>query len=438
VFQRIIFDGTSRLTTLFPRAGSRLLDFVVPLLIANPLLFGITAARYRRAVNGLRTFHRFLVIPDTHIGDSVMSQSALTALRDFFPEAHVDYVANKTAYPLIEGNPEATRVLPLFSEGGYPSPSVLKALKDLALKEPYDLCFCFCPYIKDKDIKPGGQGFINFRNYAPEIIRNEMNLSRVNHIIYLTYWFTRDILGRLVPPVREGAFQGVRVTIADRAVDQARRFAADAGLPSGVPLIFYNPDSASPFTRMPFEKQADLLGRLARLKAFILLGAGHTVANIGERLKATLPLSDRAKAIIVPPDIPLDAYVSLIDVSDVFITGDTGPLHLASARKFSRTGRYAFRNRTAVLSIFGGTPPRMSGYDSFQPGYLPANQDAPSWCYTAVSPCRNITCLNKMFKTCRTVRCFEEMDMESLVARIKIHLESSADKNNEFRLPTAG
>jgi hypothetical protein len=68
----------------------------------------------------------------------------------------------------------------------------------------------------------------------------------------------------------------------------------------------------------------------------------------------------------------------------------------------------------------------MSGYDSFQPGFLPANQDAPSWCYQAGSPCRNITCLNKYFKTCRTVRCFEHVDIAHLADVIVAHVERVA------------
>jgi hypothetical protein len=93
-------------------------------------------------------------------------------------------------------------------------------------------------------------------------------------------------------------------------------------------------------------------------------------------------------------------------------------------------GRHQFRNWIAVLSFFGATPPRMSGYDSFRPGYLPANQDAPSFCYQAVSPCRNVTCLNKLFKTCVTPRCFEHVDVDGLAGQAVAHLHS-------LRLPGA-
>jgi hypothetical protein len=187
----------------------------------------------------------------------------------------------------------------------------------------------------------------------------------------------------------------------------------------------FNPDSSSRFNLMPFESQSRLLGLLAAettAETSILLGAGHTEAGIGERLADSIPSTLRSKVRIVPRTMPLDVFSALIDYADVFVSGDTGPLHLAAARRYSRSGHYQFRNRTAVLSFFGATTPRMSGYDSFQPGYLPANQDAPSWCYQAGSPCRNITCLNKMFKTCKTVRCFEHVDVAGLSTLIAGHL----------------
>jgi len=424
--QKVLFDGTSRLTDHFPRAGARFLDLTVRPLVTSSLLFTFFTHHNQRVVRSLKAFRRFLVISDIHIGDAVMAQASITAVRDLFPDAHVDYVINKAASSLIEGNPEVTRVLPFFTGGFFPSAANLAELSDLVKGEPYDLCLNFSPFIKDKDIVADGHGILNIMTYAPVIMGNEKDTARINHFIYHDYRFTRDLLSIVAQPVRKEAFRGVRLTLTDSAIEQARRFASDAGLSSGMPTVFYNPDAASRYTRMPFEKQADLLVRLARLEALILLGAGHTEAGIGERLKASLPVLFRSKLKIIPSDMPLEVFSALIDFSDVFISGDTGPLHLAAARRYSRSGRFVFHNRTAVLSLFGATPARMSGYDSFQPGYLPANQDAPSWSYTAGSPCRNITCLNKMYKTCRTVRCFEEVDVQSLAQRVRSYLEGLA------------
>jgi hypothetical protein len=184
---------------------------------------------------------------------------------------------------------------------------------------------------------------------------------------------------------------------------------------------------------MPFDAQAELLQEIvarAPTTTTILLGAGHTAAGIGERLLATVPTAMQRCIHIVPRSMPLDDYAALIDFADVFITGDTGPLHLAAARRYARSGCHQFRNRTAVQSFFGATPPRMSGYDSFRSGYLAANQDAPSRCYQAVSPCRNVTCVNKLFKTCVKPRCFEHVDVDALASHAAAHLHS-------LRLPGA-
>jgi len=396
--------------------------------VGNALLSAFLTSHNRKVVRSTKSFRRFLVIPDIHIGDAVMSQAALTALRDFFPDALVDYVVNKTAFPLIEGNPEATRVLSFFPNGTFPSAANLSALRTMIQRGRYDLVLNFCPYIDDKDIGLNGNRLLNFLSHAPTIVRNEKQPFRINHFAYQTYWFTRELLSLVAKPVRVEHFKGLRLTIGDSAVEQARRFASEAGLPLNTPVVMFNPDAASPFTRMPLEKEARLLGRISQLKTPVLLGTGHSWAGIGERLLAFLTPDLRSQIHLVPPSLALEAYTALIDLCDVFVTADTGPLHLAAARKYSRTGRHKFRNRTAVLSFFGATPARMSGYDSFQPGYLPANQDAPSWSYTAESPCRNITCVNKAYKTCRAVRCFEEVDVEGLTGLIRDYLKTLAHR----------
>ncbi len=370
----------------------------------------------------IRSFDKFLVIPDIHIGDAVMTQAALTAIRDFFPHARIDYPVNKTAFPLIEGNPEATRVLPFFSNGLFLSKDNLDDLRALVRREKYDLCLNLGPFVKDDDIASNGQNVLNILNRAPVIVHNEGDPSRINHFIHHFYWYIRELLETRVPLKRNAAFKGVRLTLKASARDRAREFLAEADLPPGLPIILCNPDGASPFTRIPLARFSDLLTRLAGLEASILMNSGHTVAGIGERLRASLPPGLQPRLTLIPPEIPIDAYAAIIDQCDVFISGDTGPLHLAAARRFSFEGDFGFRNRTAVFSCFGGTPARLSGYDSFQSGFLPANQDAPSRNTTAGSPCRNLSCVDKFFKTCRTVRCFEDLNVAELAGRVRSHL----------------
>jgi len=171
--QKALFEEASRLTGRFPRAGSRFLESTVRPLAGSTLLLVLFARRNRRVVRGLRSCHSFLVVPDIHIGDAVISQPALTALRDFFPDARVDYLVNRTAFPLIEGNPEASRVFPFFANGSFPSAAELSALRDLIQNERYDLVLNFCPYVNHRDIGLPGTGLIDIMSHAPTVVRNE-------------------------------------------------------------------------------------------------------------------------------------------------------------------------------------------------------------------------------------------------------------------------
>lgn len=405
--------------------GARLLDAVLRTSVGSRPLSSWLTLRTRHVLRRPRGVQRFLVVPDVHIGDAVMTQSALSALRDFFPDARVDYAVNTQVAPLIEGNPDASRILPILSWAHLPTADDLAALRSVVRGGGYDLCWSFSAFLTPRDIAPRGLPVVTFVSHAPTLVRNERDDSEINHFSYQYYRFVRSALATMARPVREEHYPGVRTSISDAAADHATQFAADEGLGPETRVVMVNPDGACRFTVLPFEAQAALLERLAEAvppHTVILLGSGHSQPGIGVRLVRALPPSLQPTIRVVPRSMPLEVYSALADFADVFITGDTGPMHVAASRRVSRSGRRRFRNRTAVLSLFGATVPRMSGYDSTRPGYLPANQDAPSWCYQAGSPCRNLSCLNKYFKTCRSVRCFAQVDVAGLAALVVAHL----------------
>jgi len=423
--QRVAFAATSQLTEIAPVWGARLLDSMLRPALGSRALGALLARRNRATLRRTRRFQRFLVVPDIHIGDAVMTQSALAAVRDFCPDAAVDYPVNRTVAPIIEGHPDASRVLPIFSGAGVPTSADVETLRDLIRGGDYDLVLSFGPFVEPEELAGRRQPFVSFMTHAPTLVRNENDRTHINHFSFQYYQFVRGVLSTAARPKRGDAYPGTRATLSDDAIGRASQVARGMGLVGRAGVVMINPDSACRFNLLPFENQAGLLERIAAgvgEDSVILLGAGHSLPGIGAHLFESVPEPLRARLRMIPPDLPLDAFVALIDYADVFISGDTGPLHLAAARRYARSGEHRFRNRTAVLSLFGATVPRMSGYDSAQPGYLAANQDAPSWCYLAPSPCRNITCLNKYFKTCRTVRCFEGVDVAGLADLVISHL----------------
>ncbi len=166
----------------------------------------------------------------------------------------------------------------------------------------------------------------------------------------------------------------------------------------------------------------------------MLLARGRSWPGIEEMLLKTLTPALRLRVTVVP-EVEAGVYASLVDMSDVFISGDTGPVHIAAARKQCRDGKA--RNRVAVVTVVGSTDPQTYCYDSLQKGYIRAAQGAPSRCFAAAAPCRNITCLNKYGKSCRTVRCFLKLDTAPVEAFVQKHLASLREKEPMLRLESA-
>jgi ADP-heptose:LPS heptosyltransferase len=426
--QKIFFHLTSLFTAWFPRSGARFLDAVIPPLLGHPLLVKEIFRKNAGIAKRLKQPGKILVIPDIHIGDAVMMQGAVMAFRDFFPEARIDYVVKKSVAGLIEGNPAITHVYPRFTGTDFPGSGDIESVQKLAAENNYDLCFNTSSFFEDSRLFPKRQLILNFMTVAPQLMRNEFGQIGINHFLHQSYLFIEALFRGIGHPGPAKPFQGVPVTLSDEAIERAQAFLSEKNVPEDKPVLFLNPDTASPYTLIPLEYQAQILKKWLKMDCSVLLGASFTQRDMGEKLLGTLSWEEKERVFPTPTTLPIDAYAALIDSADVFLSGDTGPLHIAAARKVSRSGNFKFRNKTFVISVFGATPSRMSGYDSTHPLYPPANQDVLSKTYVSESPCRNITCVNKMLKTCKTARCFEALDVERIAADIQLHLRNTRAK----------
>ncbi len=413
-----LFHISSVLTDIFPRGGARTLDWSLTHLLGSDRMVKSKLGKDVDRLRNIKRIHKILVFSDLNIGDALFAQASVSALRDFFPAAEIDFVIGAAAQSLVEGNPEVSRLLPEFHGAPFPTQSDFDTVKRISTSRKYDLIFTFSPFFQLKNHFPARDKVFNFTTLASMLIQGERLKSVRNHVVYQTHKFVHDLFSGTIDPLREDEFTGITVTLSDAAVSEAERFLASRHLLDSEGLILLNPDASTRFTRIPVEAQVDLLKRLMSLPHNILLGAGHTDRGIEHRILERLTARERWRITVVPSSLPIDAYAALIDFTDLYISGDAGPLHIAAAHRRSRSGMYEFRNRTAVFSVFGATPARIYGYDSRYPEFFPANQDAPSHIYISPTPCRNITCINKMAKTCKTVRCFELVDVDEIAADI--------------------
>lgn len=154
---------------------------------------------------------------------------------------------------------------------------------------------------------------------------------------------------------------GMTVTPEERAV--AERMLDEAGRDGSRPLVILNPGAAyGPAKRWPADRFAEL-GRLfqSRTGAEILI-----VGSSGERA-----IADAVAAGLERPGLNLAGrtslreLVALISLGRLFVTNDTGPMHIADALG------------TPILAIFGPTEPVVTG-----PGRAPSavlKKDVPCW-----------------------------------------------------------
>jgi ADP-heptose:LPS heptosyltransferase len=415
-FLRPFFYLTSQLTRWFPKTGAKILDGILMPLLGNRLLVDYFERRNRRAFEKIDRFNQILVIADIHIGDTMFSQTAISALKDFFPNAQVDYAVKKTMVGLLEGNPDINHVWPVFTGAQFPNESDISAIRELSAN--YDLVFNFCPFLP-KSVFPAKEKTFDFMSRTAVFVRNERVPGSCNHIAFQAHQFIYDLVGKRFAPRRFRSYEGARLFVDSAAISEASRFLEEKKIPHDQAWIFLNPDTASPYTRIPLEIQKRLAQGILELPARLFIGGGHAIPGIEKEIWNSLPKAARKRAVIVPPTVSLFGYSALLDWMDVFISGDTGPLHLAAAWKGDREKRHAFRNRTVVLSVFGATPPRFSGYDSSLTGYLKSAQKAKSFTYQSQSACRNLSCMHKMAKSCNTEGCYLSLPVEKMLQDIK-------------------
>jgi len=414
-----LIRNSSYLTDAFPASGGRLIDSFVCGVWGSKMMSSLMRNNLTTRMHSIRTLDRILVVSDLNIGDAVITQSVISGIRNFLPRSFIDYMINQSASDLIKGNHEISNLYPVFTGRPYPNVKDFIELRRIVTENRYDLVVNFCPlFSRKKDF--GDVNIIHGHNaIAPGMLKNETSSSEINHMILHMNLFFQKLLTTKFKKARNDSFKGVSVFISDSAVAKSRDFLSRIKLKfPDHPVIYFNPDASSPYTTLPLKYQVDIISQLLYKEYNILLGSGYSSKGIEKTIIDALqgPLSD--KITLIPFSTSLDVMAAIVDRCDIYLGGDSGPLHIAAAKKISSSGNIFFRNRTAIFSVFGATPARIYGYDSEHSGFLASNQRAPSRVYAAPSPCHNITCIDKKNKICKVIRGFESLDTKEIVSDI--------------------
>jgi ADP-heptose:LPS heptosyltransferase len=428
-----------RLTDMFPRTVPQMFQKVFLSTVGSPSVFRVILAWHRRKLRRVRTIDSVLILADVGIGDAIMVQQSVVAMRSLHPSARIDYVCNRPAGELLLALPQVDNVYPLFDGHGIPSESSYEAINDITSRTSYSLVLNFSPFLDTRRLRSASLVLDLYIPFATYVVRLWSRPEKQRHISTVMRMFLREYFSeskRVPDPAEEttrsltgspSPFTGNDVYLSDASIDEAEAFIRSGRISFMDRLVFFNADSSSRYGYIPSEIQHKLLRQLGESTEVggILIGEAYTQEGAERRLLAGLPEAVRRRCVIVP-HLPLATFAAVLDWCDVIVSGDGGPVHLAAAWKLSVSGNRTLRNRTAVFTVFGGTDSRMYGYDSEREGHVAAAQWAPSSVFNAPAPCRNITCVDKLGKTCSEVRCFSGLQAEQISHQVLAYLQSTS------------
>jgi ADP-heptose:LPS heptosyltransferase len=426
-----------------PVSWSKPVERLVLGLASGPAV-DLVRRRELSALRRVRRLQRLLVIADTNIGDAIVLRPAVVALHKLLPATAIDFACNARTSALVAPDPSIRTAFPVLSGGSGRCQTNTEAIREIVDAHPYDLIVNFCPFIDAHDLRGAGCPVVMPVSLIAEVLRAYVDGTPAALSYQVERWAHR-FAGACPAGGAPGPFTpiGTGVLVSEVSLARSRRFLRDCGVSEHDPVVFVNPDTSNDSTFLG----AGFLSELTRglldttESATVVLGRGFKYRGIEQEILSRVGGRDRLH--LAPDQLTLEDLAALIDTVRVYIGGDTGPLHIAAARKDLPGGGAGPVNRTSVVGIFKATEPRVYGYDSHRDDMIPAHQAAPSRTFVWAPPCKSLTCsLQRVIASCPAVECQESLRVGEVLAYVVARLQASPDadpgrQTEPFALPRA-
>lgn len=287
---------------------------------------------------------RILVVRLSAIGDVVRVLPAVQALREAHPNAQIDWAVERKSADVVEGHPALDRVLVFERPPG--RIAAMRAFTRFCRRvraSRYDVVVDFHGIFKSGLLSrasgaPERHGFARPRGQEGSplaanrrVTLTSQDLNRVDENLQLIHALAPEPARHSVPiQVPEDVQTAVDAYVRDT-------FGSDKLL-AAIHVPVERPEKQWPPER--FAKVADLLAADGRFDVLFTWGPGQA-GIVHEALRRT-----RSNPAMAPETPDLKHYAWLMHRCQVYIGGDTGPMHIAAAMG------------TPVVAVFGGTDPR--------------------------------------------------------------------------------
>jgi ADP-heptose:LPS heptosyltransferase len=298
---------------------------------------------------------RILLVRLRLIGDVVFTTPAVQAIRRRFPDAHLAYLVEPAAAPVVSSNPSLDEVIVAGRPGRFGRVSEDARLALRIRQGRFDVAIDFHggPRARLLTLASGAPSRIGYdlagtgRSRVYTRLAHRSRELRARHSVE-NQW---DLLPLLDPAFETGPDprRDPVVMIEDEtAAAHATAVLQAAGVRDEHFLIVAHVSAGNPFRRWPAESFADAIAAIAQRDARrrILLTSGPSDAEARDRVRETVRsrLGTRGDAALVRcPELGLAELRAVLARAALFIGGDSGPLHIAAT------------TRTPIVGIYGPT-----------------------------------------------------------------------------------
>ncbi len=340
-----------------------------------------------------------LIVKLSAIGDVIHTLPALNALRKHYPEAHITWLTEEAAYPLIEGHHALNRILLSRRKQwikGIRGASRSRSLKEayLFIKElrdtRYDLIIDFQQLLKSsvpvalaRGRRKIGYGRGMEHQEHSYVFLNE----RIPAVSMEIHALTRNmlLLKSLGIKADEIVFD-IPVQAHDRHLTD--ELLSQHEIKPSEPLIAVNPVAKWETKLWSEKKFSELADRLTEIYSVrVIFTGGPEDRDTVEEIIAGM----RHRAVNLAGETNLKMLAALYEKTACLISTDTGPMHLAAAMG------------TGVVALFGPTAPWRTGPFGSGHQIIRAGLEC--------SPCFK--------RRCRTVECMARIGVADVLEGIR-------------------
>jgi len=298
---------------------------------------------------------RILLVRLRQIGDVVFTTPVIAALRRRFPDAHLTYLVEPAAAPVVVGSPDLDEVIVVPRRPGWRGLGADYALIRRLRAAHYDLAIDFhggprasvLTWLSGARTRLGYEVVGRAWMYTDRVARPRA--LRARHSVE-NQWDLVASLGcdppdRIAFPVSMPIDPMVEQRVADRL--------AAAGVSPTDRLVIMHVSAGNPFRRWPIASFAAVASHLAAAGAsrriLVTSGPSETTAASAVIAEARAALTEEAVSRVLDAgEFSLAELRTLGERAAVYIGGDSGPMHVAAT------------SHIPIVSLYGPTLPARS------------------------------------------------------------------------------